>query len=387
MMRMLQSILLAVECRRVDDDAMDAAARLATAFGSQVSLLHVVEKTHPAVQLYRQQYAELYLATLSNRLAEKQVTVARCVIRSGSPAHTIINVAQEHNADLIVIGAGNRQNPAVFSLGPIAEVVIGHAPQPVLAVRPGDPETLFKRILCPVDQSRTSFRGLQNAVRLAKAIGGEVFVLSVIPDVSWLTAAVETGVLVDARAEHASKWVQEFERFVEKADFSGVSWKCEVRHGVPHEQIVAAAQELGSDLIIMGATGRTGLVQVLLGSTTRRMLRDLPCSLLTVKQDDVLEELFESDLVGISQLVTEARSLSDTKSLLPAVILYRQVLSRDPFHVEAMRELVVLLDTIGESEEAAKYRQRLARLESLRKRSADSPDDPGSNNKSEGDVS
>ena len=117
------------------------------------------------------------------------------------------------------------------------------------------------------------------------------------------------------------------------------------------------------------------------------MLRDLPCSLLTVKQDDVLEELFESDLVGISQLVTEARSLSDTKSLLPAIILYRQVLSRDPFHVEAMPELVVLLDTIGESEEAAKYRQRLARLESLRRRSADSPDDSNSNNKSEGDVS
>jgi nucleotide-binding universal stress UspA family protein len=58
-----------------------------------------------------------------------------------------------------------------------------------------------------------------------------------------------------------------------------------VRYGVPQEEIAAAAKELGSDLIIMGATGRTGLVQVLLGSTTRRLMRVMPCSLLTVKQD------------------------------------------------------------------------------------------------------
>jgi hypothetical protein len=91
-----------------------------------------------------------------------------------------------------------------------------------------------------------------------------------------------------------------------------------------------------------------------------------------VKQDDVLEELFESDLVGISRMMTEARSLSGTQSHLPAIILYRQVLSRDPFHPEAMSQLAVLLDAIGESDEAAKYRKRLARIMTSKERSADS---------------
>ena len=59
-MRILQSILLAVECRRVDDAAVDAAVRLATTFGSQLTLLHVVEATHPAIQLYRMQDAESF---------------------------------------------------------------------------------------------------------------------------------------------------------------------------------------------------------------------------------------------------------------------------------------------------------------------------------------
>lgn len=371
-MRMLQSILLAVECRRVDDAAVDAAVRLAATFGSQLTLLHVVEATHPAIQLYRMQDAESFLRKLESRLAELQVPVVRSVVKLGAPAQTIVDIAQEVNADLIVIGAGDRRNPAVFTLGPIAETVIAHASQPVLAIRPGDPELNFSRILCPVDQSRTSFRGLQNAVRLAKAIGGELFVLSVIPEVSWLTAAVETGVLTDAKVEHATEWTQEFDQFIQKIDFSGVSWRSEVRFGVPHEQIAAAAKELGSDLIVIGATGRTGIVQVLLGSTTRRLLRDLPCSLLTVKQDDVLEELFESDLASISRMMTEARSLSDTKSHLPAIILYRQVLARDPFHREAISKLTVLLEAIGENDEAARYRNRLARLETDGQRSADS---------------
>jgi nucleotide-binding universal stress UspA family protein len=301
------------------------------------------------------------------------VPVVRSVVKLGAPAQTIVDIAQEVSADLIVIGAGDRRNPAVFTLGPIAETVIAHAPQPVLAIRPGDPEPNFSRILCPVDQSRTSFRGLQNAVRLAKAIGGELFVLSVIPEVSWLTAAVETGVLTDAKVEHATEWTQEFDQFIQRrSTFPASRGRVKSGFGVPHEQIAAAAKELGSDLIVIGATGRTGLVQVLLGSTTRRLLRDLPCSLLTVKQDDVLEELFESDLAGISRMMTEAKSLSDSKSHLPAIILYRQVLARDPFHLQAMSELTVLLETIGESEEAARYRNRLARLESSGQRSADS---------------
>ncbi len=284
-MQMYQSILLAVECRRADDGAVNAAVQLANAFGAQLTLLHVVEATHPAIQLYRMQDAEPYMEQLANHIASRQVTVAQSVVKLGTPAQTIIDVAQEQNADLIVIGAGEQRGSAGFALGPIAEAVTGHAPQPVLAVRPGDPELHFKKILCPVDQSRTSFRGLQNAVQLAKAIGSELFVLSVIPEVSWLTAAAETGVITDARLEYASEWTQEFEQFLQKVDFSDVAWKSEVRYGVPQDEIVAAANELGSDLIIMGATGRTGLVQVLLGSTTRRLMRVMPCSLLTVKQD------------------------------------------------------------------------------------------------------
>jgi len=361
-MRMLQSILLATDFRPVSDEALNAAAQLATTFGSQVSVLHVVERTGAAANLYQLQCGEMYMHSVLKKLAGKQVMAAQSAVKSGSPANTIIDVAQEWNVDLIVLGAGERKHPEGFSIGPIAEAVITHAPQPVLAVRPGDPQTGFKRILCPVDQSSTSARGLQNAVRLAKVFGGEIIVLSVVPEVSWLTTAVETGQVVEAKAEYATEWVQEFERFLGAVDLSGVPWKRQVRYGAPHEQIVAAAKEHGVDLIIMGATGRTGLVQVLLGSTTRRLLRDLPCSLLTVKQEDLVEELFESDVRIMALRMTEAQALFDAGTFVPASAKYRQVLARNPFHLAAMEGMVSALEKIGETMEADKYRQRLEGL-------------------------
>lgn len=364
-MSMLQSILLAVECREAETDVVSAAEKLATTFGSEVILTHVVEKTHPDLQLLRLQHAESFLEKLSQRLLEKQIKADRIIIKSGSPAALITSLAQDNRADLIILGAGVRKHSREFTLGPVAEAVISHASQPVLAIRPGTPETLFRKILCPVDHSRTSFRGLQNAIRLARLLGSEILVLSVIPDVSWVTAATETGVIVDARIEHASEWVQEFERFLKAADFAGITSKSEVRHGVPHEQIVAAAGEFGSDLIVMGATGRTGLVKVLLGSTTRRLLRNLPCSLLTVKQDEVLEELFDIDLIEISRLITEARSLANAKSFQPAIALYQQALNRNPFHLEALHELSDLFQATGQTRQEEQCRHRIARIQSM----------------------
>jgi nucleotide-binding universal stress UspA family protein len=373
-MRTLQSILLATDFRPASDDALNAAAQLATMFGSHVSVLHVVEPAGAAAELYGLQCGETFMQPVLQNLAGKQVTVAQSAVKSGSPANAIVNVAQEWNIDLIVLGAGERKQQDGFSIGPIAESVITHAPQPVLAVRPGDSQTGFKRILCPVDQSSTSARGLRNAVRLAKVFGGEIIVLSVVPEVSWLTAAVETSEVVDAKGEYATEWVQEFERFLGAVDLSGVPWKREVRYGVPHEQIVAAAKEHGVDLIIMGATGRTGLVQVLLGSTTRRLLRGLPCSLLTVKQEDLVEELFESDVRVMALLMAEAQALFDAGTYLPAIAKYRQVLSRNPFHLAAMEGLVSAHEKIGETVEADKYRRRLASSRRVAEPCLDSPD-------------
>jgi len=55
--------------------------------------------------------------------------------------------------------------------------------------------------------------------------------------------------------------------------------------GETREVLVGAVDELGADLIVMGAVSRAALKRLVLGSTAERVLDFLPCDLLIVKPD------------------------------------------------------------------------------------------------------
>jgi nucleotide-binding universal stress UspA family protein len=56
-----------------------------------------------------------------------------------------------------------------------------------------------------------------------------------------------------------------------------------VKEGEPAEVILATARQVESDLIVMGAHGRSGVGRLLLGSVAEKVLRRAPCPVLTVK--------------------------------------------------------------------------------------------------------
>lgn len=355
-MRMLQSILLATDFRPASQAAAEAATLLSSAFHSRVTVFHVLEKTWPISSQENQE-------ALLKHLAGEGVDVANVLIGTGPPADAIVRKANEMDADLVLLGAGELSRFQRFSVGPVATAVLERAPQPVLAVRPGEPTLRFKKILCPVDHSAPAGRGLRNAICLARACGGELVILTVVPTVRWLTAAVETGHFAGARAEHESKWRLDFERFLATIPTHEVKAHTEVRHGKPHEQIVAAAQEHQADVIVMGATGHTGLVRVLLGSTTRRLLEQLPCSLLVVKDEDVVQELFEDEVRLVRLLMAEGRELLNAGVHETALTRFRQVLAHNPFHISATRGLAEAYEKLGKHDQARYYRRRAEDLE------------------------
>jgi nucleotide-binding universal stress UspA family protein len=56
------------------------------------------------------------------------------------------------------------------------------------------------------------------------------------------------------------------------------------REGTSYHEIVAIAQRGDFDLIIMASLGRTGLVDMLLGSTAERVVRHAPCPVLVLRE-------------------------------------------------------------------------------------------------------
>src|SRR5262249_6010207 len=174
---------------------------------------------------------------LTEQLVAQKVNLNEFLLHAGPPADTVVRKAQELEVDLLVIGAGEKVRDGQLVVGPVAESILERAAPPVLALNPHGPRLAFQSILCPVDHSRVSRRALEDGIQLARALGGRLIVLSVIPDVSWLTAAAETGQLSAAKLEHEGKWVKEFDEFLAPLSFDGVVGGRGLRHGVPHQRV------------------------------------------------------------------------------------------------------------------------------------------------------
>lgn len=363
-MRSIRNILLATDLFQTCDDVFFAAARLSQVFSARVHLLHIVKRQpdlhvadFPISQLATDQLLEV-----KNQLVNLGSDTVVLPVKIGDPAETIRSQAELIEADLIVMGSGRVLPGHVSIVGPIAEAVIQRARQPVLAVYPGTGQTLFRKILCPVDHSNTSRRGLLNAIRLASALESELLVLSVVPDVSRLSAVLETGDFRHAAEEHERHWRTEFDEFLQGINFGNVSWRRVVRAGIPGEQIELAAKEENIGLIVMGATGRTGLIRVLVGSVTRSLLRRLPCSILTVKDENLIDEFKDEDVKTVELLYAEGEALMEINSFEAAVAKFDQLLAHNPYHVDALFRRAEALERLGDSERAARSIQRAAAI-------------------------
>ncbi|HEY2083873.1 MAG TPA: universal stress protein [Verrucomicrobiae bacterium] len=146
----------------------------------------------------------------------------------------------------------------------------------------GVAELRLRHILVPVDFSECSHKALQYAVSFARQFGAELMLLHVVvavpPPPQMLVFEAETlrGKYHEEAAKHLSDWRKEVA--------SQISVKAVVREGMAaHQEIVAAAHECNSDLIVIGNHGRGGLARVLTGSTAERVVRHAPCPVLVVR--------------------------------------------------------------------------------------------------------
>jgi universal stress protein E len=60
-----------------------------------------------------------------------------------------------------------------------------------------------------------------------------------------------------------------------------------IPHGGARDQLVAMAQRLPADVVVMGAVSRSGLQRLFIGSTAEEVLDRLPCDVLIVKADAI----------------------------------------------------------------------------------------------------
>jgi nucleotide-binding universal stress UspA family protein len=89
-------------------------------------------------------------------------------------------------------------------------------------------------------------------------------------DLQWMVNPREE---VDATLADAAERVAE----------SGVEPRTYAREGDPADAILDVAEELGSDLIVVGNKGMTGAKRFLLGSVPNKVTHHAPCSVMIIR--------------------------------------------------------------------------------------------------------
>ncbi|MFZ5868939.1 MAG: universal stress protein [Actinomycetota bacterium] len=89
----------------------------------------------------------------------------------------------------------------------------------------------------------------------------------------------------DLDAEEARRYEDELTAVRKQLDEAGVEHEVRqlVRGMEPAEDLIAVAEEIGAQMIVIGLRRRTPVGKLILGSNAQRILLDAPCAVLAVK--------------------------------------------------------------------------------------------------------
>ena len=213
----------------------------------------------------------------AREIAESEGVTIRTRLEEGEPFEKIIEVAQEENCDLIVMGRRGITRLERALMGSVTAKVIGHFRGKVLVV-PRDSSLGWKNILVATDSSKSGEAAVDEAVNYATSYDGTLKIISVV-DVTEEFQAHAPG-RVEKLVNKAKKNLEDVKRNVQSRGVTGETF---VREGEPFKVIVDLAKQLHADTIVLGSHGRTGLKRIFMGSVTARVIGHTPCPVMIVK--------------------------------------------------------------------------------------------------------
>jgi nucleotide-binding universal stress UspA family protein len=146
---MIRSIVVGTDGSETASKAVREAAQLAAKVGAAVYLVSAFEPV--STQRLREESRQVpddlahmvnpredvdaLLREAKEAVEEEGVTDVHTMAREGDPADAILDVAEEHGLDLIVVGNKGMSGAKRFLLGSVPNKVSHHAPCSVLIVR------------------------------------------------------------------------------------------------------------------------------------------------------------------------------------------------------------------------------------------------------------
>jgi nucleotide-binding universal stress UspA family protein len=268
------SILVGTDGSSTANTAVTRAIQLAVKLGAKLTIVSAyAADQEPVVGV---------LEAASEAATAAGVAEVAIFGREGDPADVILDVAEEHGCDLIVVGNQGMQGARRFLLGSVPNKVSHHSPASVLIIRTGediteaDASAPISSILVGTDGSATAKKAVDEAMALAGELSAKLIIVAAfdtptaaLPDATAQPRDVADRVLAAAVHQASAAGLDDVETYARDADAASA--------------ILDVAADHQVDLIIVGNQGMTGARRRVVGSIPNKVSHHAPSSVMIVQ--------------------------------------------------------------------------------------------------------
>lgn len=293
---MFKHILVPLDGSHLAEAVLPAVTYLAENMKAKVTLLHVIEKDAPQ-QIHGEKHltdekdASVYLAGVAEKYFPEQIQVEWHVhaLEVKDISEGLVDHIDELHPDLIVMCSHGHGGMRDWMVGSVAQQIIATGKIPVLLYKPDDQEQIsgrFCHVLVALDGNPEHEQGLPLAVEMAKGCDSDLNLITVIHSFTSLPGEraaaghllpVSTVAMLDMLEEEAVRYLKEV-----AGPIKGLKITISVERGEPVEKILATVEKLGSDLLVLGTHGKSGLGAFWAGSVGAKIINQSHTPMLLV---------------------------------------------------------------------------------------------------------
>jgi nucleotide-binding universal stress UspA family protein len=247
---MIEKILLADSGTGQSEQMLRNLMELPAIKPAAITVLHVVPPQVLAedMQAKREEGAKtLAKAVEALHLDPMQIGSINTMLREGDPKDEVCRIAEEIDADLIIMGSRGLKRLVSILENSVSQYVFQLSSRPMLLVRDGIFLKKISRIMVALDGSASTKNCLELATGLLRDVkGGKLILCHVNPEKKGRGEMTSTDAEKDAVLAPA---VAEVKR-------RGLAYQCIVSSGKPGEEICRIAEETHADLLMLGSPDR-----------------------------------------------------------------------------------------------------------------------------------
>lgn len=354
-MKLLEKILVPIDVNTDSTEQVNAVIKLSNTYKSEIIMIYVFNDTKISDSI-----KEIVLKSVTESLNEireilinNKVKVREPEIVYGKIVDSIVHKANVERVNLVLIGAKEKKKRDKFKLGIVSEQIIRESDAPVWLVN-GVNEVLISNILCPVDFSEPSKRALTNAILLARNFNASLKIINVYEPLEMASKRIKLD-LGEENAARLNRVENEMKVFIKQFDLKGVNHTIETKYGKVSERIIKTIKKHHIDLLIMGTNGRTGLSRFYMGSVTEEVIREMPCSFITIKKTDMIQLKLDYEIKEIEVHFKNGEELIKNGFYEEAIEQFAICLQVNDMHIPSINKLMELYHKIGDTSKSLFY--------------------------------